>query len=60
MKIYVIIVTTFGGSMSDDYRTTSGDAFFNENDAEAFVEEMNAKRTSVYSSKYEYQEVGVK
>jgi hypothetical protein len=60
MKIYVIIRTYIGADTTDDYRNVSGDAFFNENDAKAYVEEMNAKRTSSYSCEYEYEEVEVK
>lgn len=54
--VYVVTVNSWNG----EYDSVSVvKVFENEDSAKAFVDAMNAKRTSSYSTSYEYEEMGV-
>lgn len=55
MKVFIVTAKSW-----DDSVRNTGEAFFNESDAASFVDERNAKATSSYHTKYDYEEVEVK
>jgi hypothetical protein len=57
MKIYVITAKSWNGE--HDVTGVVGRAFFDEEKANAWVQEMNAKRQSAYWDEYDYEEVEV-
>lgn len=58
MKVFIITANSWNGE--HDVVGNTGEAFFNESDAAAVVTERNAKATSSYHTKYDYEEVEVK
>ncbi len=57
MKMYVITANSWNGE--SDQISVVGRAFYSKEKAEAWVQEMNSKRFSSYSTEYDYEEVEV-
>lgn len=57
--VYIVTETIYGEGYSGDYDSIFA-VYKSESDAQKFCKDMNTKRTSVYSSSYDYEGFDVK